>query len=301
MQKNRFVIRTLDASGKWEEKLDVDRDGKTNIRGNTTIVEPGKCLLAQERIGFEPLTGMLNEPKPWQIYRVAFDENGRKIRQLRFEIAHPGKKDDPKLYQAVLGVNEGGKFIPYLTIRADGTVIVRLKEKDGKPPDVKGRIIEAPIKPDLDDPRFVEKMQSDWAKAILNNSLTLLGDLQIINFKPQIRLIIGEPFSFTFQVSNPSRGDIPLVVSDVQMTVSNNQKSVKVPCVIKPLNFPLSAGAIQTVQATSDPIPDLDPSTHPPFPVTIEITVFGFGTLGRPITDNLTVELAAHHQGINIG
>jgi hypothetical protein len=98
-------------------------------------------------IGFQPLPSVPAAAAPWQIYRVAVTQDGKKINQLRIELAHPGDKDDPLLYRFVLGHREEAGFVPCLTVQADGTVIMTGVRVDGQ-------VLEGPIQAGINDPRF---------------------------------------------------------------------------------------------------------------------------------------------------
>lgn len=290
----RFAVSALGADGKLTDRLVIDFEGKTSLYGNTAIISssssPSKRLLAKGRIRFDPLAAPPAAAAPWQVYRVATEKDGKKLNQLRFEIAHPGKKDDPKLYQLVVGVRDGNVFKPCLVVQAD--CIVRIMEDAILDP--QGRIIEGPIQPDPDDPRFFEALQEQWKNALIGNagdlsneiSNGLLGKLQIVLFKSGADATAGAPFNFTFTVFNPSRALVINVSPVVTLTLINSAGNpVNVPVQsISPTGFQLARETSQIVTVASGVLPSAGT-------LRIGIVTSGLGPIDNPLFDLLNLEL----------
>jgi hypothetical protein len=120
--------------------------------------------------GHTLVVGKLAEPpkaaRPWQIYRLEQEgEDGTISSQLFFEIADPGDKDDPTVYQLAIGgtypASGGAKvsaFQPCLIVDAACNVTIKGDLN------VEGRLVQSPVPADPDDPRFVGQLVQGWVQ-----------------------------------------------------------------------------------------------------------------------------------------
>jgi hypothetical protein len=96
---------------------------------------------------------------PWSIYRLEKQaENGAVSSELRFENFDPGDKDDPTLYEFVIGSfsQQENAFAPCLRVDAGCNVTIRGTLI------VEGELIQSPIKVDPNDPRYVDQLVQSW-------------------------------------------------------------------------------------------------------------------------------------------
>ena len=130
----------------------------------TTGEKPGMARMIQFRsLATEPVAA-----RPWTIYRTSIAQEKTTIRQLRFEIGHPGDKGDPKLSRLVVGTHSGtgNNFFPRLTVAADCTVTI-----DGNL-DIGGELTQGPILADASDPGFAALVANEWAKGAVVGQVT---------------------------------------------------------------------------------------------------------------------------------
>lgn len=132
--------------------------------GMITGEKPGSARMAH----FEPLASEPSAAAPWTVYRTSVSQGKSTMRQLRFEIGHPGDKADPKLSKLVVGMRGGllNGFLPQLTASADCTVMI---EGDL---DVAGELNQGPITPDPTDPAFTALIAGNWAEGTLIGQTT---------------------------------------------------------------------------------------------------------------------------------
>jgi hypothetical protein len=124
--------------------------------GTATGDKPGSARMVHfESLAAEPLAAA-----PWNVYRTSVTQDKSSVRQLRFEIGHPGDKGDPKLSKLAFGARGGltNDFLPLLTISADCTVTI-----DGSL-EVFGELSQGPILPDPSDPDFTALIANQWAE-----------------------------------------------------------------------------------------------------------------------------------------
>jgi hypothetical protein len=177
--KRQFAVSVADSSGKLTERLGIDREGNTYITGNTTVENAEK---KDEEINLNhlrfiktepgpdsgPLAGLLNfrplaaapaAPAPWQIYRTSVKEDNATIRQLRFEILHPGDKGEPTSYRFAIGTRTAGVFSPCFSVSANCNLTIAGDLKVG------GQVVEGPIQADPTDERFGALVAQVWVAA----------------------------------------------------------------------------------------------------------------------------------------
>jgi hypothetical protein len=197
----RFAVSVVDATGKLVERLAVDRDTTTVVTGNATIgnrqdkdalapglhmrkdksvVKGGATIITEPLCGQPARAGAKRRPgaarminflalaatplaaAPWQIYRTSVKEGVRTLRQLRVELKHPGDEGDPKLYRLAVGARDAaGDFKACFTVTADCTVTIEGTLQ------VKGQLIEGPVKADPSDPRFAAALSKQWATGVV--------------------------------------------------------------------------------------------------------------------------------------
>lgn len=157
----RFVVSLSDREGVHRERLTVDREGATTVRGDA-VVAGGLSLVTTDSqpsqgVGLGRLAETPAEAAPWSVYRTR-PEGGDE--QLRVEIGHPGGQGDPANFRLVIGCRDGGEFTPSLSVDGEGRLTVH---GDLKP---EGQIIEAPRAADPDDPRFASEAARVWLHGI---------------------------------------------------------------------------------------------------------------------------------------
>lgn len=154
-----FAAGTLDAAtGEFRDHLAVESTGATRLVGRVTVAARTPTGLAVVTAGHRPLgaTGRLRDGPlgvgfvglrplpstalPASVSLVAADKTGTR-RELRFEIANPGKDNNPEWYKVAVGTVStadagASAFTPVLTADASGAVTVRgdLKVYTGFPP-----------------------------------------------------------------------------------------------------------------------------------------------------------------------
>ncbi|MBV9920624.1 MAG: hypothetical protein JOY78_07215 [Pseudonocardia sp.] len=195
-QSQRFAVAVPDAAGKFVERLSIDREGKTTVRGDATLggdltmnesadsasSEPeatdycsraptrARAETAARAIIFRAPAATPDKAAPWQLYRTTITEDEKQVRQLRFEVGHPGSEGDPRLYKFVVGTSDAtGNFNACLTLTADCLLTIAGDLK------VQGRLIEGPIKADPTDPRFGAELLNQWSKGVASANSQLGG------------------------------------------------------------------------------------------------------------------------------
>ena len=196
-QSERFAVAVPDATGAFIKRLSIDREGKTAIRGDANLggnltmheSEAGTstenevvnyCSRAPTRtseeaaaraIIFRPPASTPDKAAPWQLYRTTITEAEKQVRQLRFELGHPGGDGDPALNKFVVGTSDAaGSFTACLTLTADCLLTI------AGDLNVNGRLIEGPIKADPTDPRFGAALINQWSKGVVSAN-SQLGDI----------------------------------------------------------------------------------------------------------------------------
>lgn len=288
----RFAVSLADSTGEWTDKLAIDLNKKTTVRGDTIV---GGTLFAEGQIQFEPLASPPAAAAPWQIYRVTVEKDGKKHQQLRFEIGHPGKKDDPTQYQLAIGVKTGGDFKACLIVDADCTVRIPagatlVMES--------GRIIEGPIQPDATDPRFIDEVQKqsqEWIKVLLNNTkklsddivaagIKLFGELEITQFNAT-DVTAGEPFQGAFNLQNQSVFRITGLDPDVKLVITKSDDTTEeMSGVVNPKGFNLEPGETKTVTVTSNELPSTADKLK------VNVKVVGKDQLGHQVVEEISLE-----------
>jgi hypothetical protein len=178
--KRQFAVTVADSSGKLTERLGIDREGNTYITANTTVenavdkddpeinlnhlrfVKTDSESEGGERAGllnFRPLAAPPAAPAPWQLYRTSVKEDNATIRQLRFEILHPGDKGEPTSYRFAIGTRNAGAFSSCFTVSANCNLTIAGEVKVG------GQVVEGPIQADPTDERFGALVAQVWVAA----------------------------------------------------------------------------------------------------------------------------------------
>jgi hypothetical protein len=127
------------------------------LRADTTL-EPCKVLEVAP-LGL-PET---KQAMPWNIYRLEKqDEKGATVSELRIENLDPGDKDDPTLYEFVIGSLEqqGTTFLPCMSVDAGCNVTIHGTLK------VVGELIQSPVQVDPQDPRYVDQLVQSWNQGV---------------------------------------------------------------------------------------------------------------------------------------
>jgi hypothetical protein len=161
--------------------------------------------------------------------------------------------------------------------------------------DPQGRIIEGPIQPDPDDPRFIEALQEQWKKSLIENSSELsneisnglLGKLQIVLFKSIADATSGNPFTFRFTVLNPSRASVANVTPAVRLTFIKSDGNQVNESINVPPKSSLAPGESHLVTVVSNVLISQTLGGT----LKIGIVTSGLGPIGNPLFDLLNLEL----------
>jgi hypothetical protein len=302
---NIFSVKLRRSTGELADNVAVDRAGNAvTVRGNATLSKTNSNLHPGEEICFEPLAEEPQAAAPWRIYRVKRSKDGAADQQLRIEIAHPGKKDDPRLYQFAVGMaapdkNNEPRFNSCLLLQSDCTVTIKANNFT-----VHGRLIQGPIRPDPDDPRFADEILKQWNKSLLNNvdnlakkifqvDSGLVGRLEITDFKAT-DVVAGTKFKGSFSVLNPGINDIVGIVPIVRMSaVDADGKEQEITAIPSPSVFSLQVGKTQRVDVISNTIPITA------IGLKIVAAVEGRGPVNNPVVDLITLELPVQASSIS--
>ncbi len=247
--RQRFAVSMPDESDAFTNRLTIDGDGKTTLRGNTTLVD-GDLIIAEAEaravpviasrlarlcgrgegstdedqvwsIAFKPMDIAPEEATPWRIYHTIASENDIPIDQLRLEIGHPGDEGDPAKHRLAVGSwsDDESRFQPCLTVDANCTVIIRGDIQ------VEGSLKESPVTADPTDPRFAEVIGTRWAQGLLvTGAGTLYGtgleiteisctaneSFDVITYEITVRNTSGSPISNINLVENLSIDGLPV-------------------------------------------------------------------------------------------
>lgn len=220
----RFAVRLTDASGQSVERLGIDRGGNISLNGNTTVTDspstpnPGELHLRlgpARLLNFRPLAATPTAAAPWRIYRTSVKEGNQTIRQLRFEIAHPGDKGEPAASRLMIGTrdnkiaepNEPPVFSPCLTVSADCTVTINGNVN------VTGQLVDGPVRADASDPRFADLILENWAIGttigeVRSTTGTIVGTVTDNNGRalPNVTVVIEDGASYTKIVETNALG-----------------------------------------------------------------------------------------------
>lgn len=142
---------------------------------------------------------------PWNLYRIEKqDESGATSTELRFESFDPGDKDDPTLYQFVIGKGEGipedGRFEPCLSVDAACNVTVHGQLI------VEGELIQSPVQVDPTDPRYVDQLYQSWEQGVsaaLAASSSLEAEISNI-------VVADDLQSWTYDLTIKNIGEVPI-------------------------------------------------------------------------------------------
>ncbi len=147
---HRFAVRVRAASGELVPRLVLGADGTNAIAGNLTVAGD----LRPAGIGWTAPVTPPAKAAPAQLYRVREQVDEVRADALRAEIAHPGDEGHPADSRLSVGFfgpagdDAGPRFRPCLSVAADRSVVVAGSLV------VEGKLIEAPIRADAEDPRF---------------------------------------------------------------------------------------------------------------------------------------------------
>jgi len=195
-------------------------------RSGATATEekPATARMLQFRsLATEPVAA-----QPWSIYRTSITQDKTTIRQLRFEIGHPGDKGDPKLSRLVVGTHSGttNSFFPRVTVAADRTVTI-----DGNL-DIRGELGQGPILADASDPGFAALVANEWVKGAVMGQVT------------------ASPAAFAATVEDAGETAIGGAVVDIQHIASGLRSRVVTNTKGESLNSGLAEGE-HTLQVTA--------------------------------------------------
>ncbi len=183
--QRRFAIVLPDGDGNSVDRLSLDRNGGSVLRGDTRLLAAGTHPLERDGdlqlsgvapvlgygggIHWEPLAQTPLTARAWQIYRTSTEitrgTGTLPVEQLRLETFDPGEEGDPSRAAFVAGeIDETSRFAPFLSVRSDGDVIVEGNLL------VEGQLVEGAIPADVEDERFRDELLGRWTKG-----LTLAG------------------------------------------------------------------------------------------------------------------------------
>lgn len=204
---------SVSAAGDLEpktERFSIASDSQLTLFGD--VFAGGDIVIAGSPSGATPWSvafGASAPPgsaSPWFIYRTpVLAQSGPPEDQFRFEFGSPGDKGDPKNFGFSIGHAADDEFTRCLSITADCTVTVRGTLK------IEGQLLEGPIQPDPQDPRFQAAVQSSWtggiASAATQLDTALASSLRLI-IQPPNRLTPDTPLTYSIELLNTGRGAI---------------------------------------------------------------------------------------------
>ncbi|MBK9749010.1 MAG: hypothetical protein IPO91_19845 [Chloroflexi bacterium] len=151
----RFSVATTDLTSEMQDQLMINRVGDTYFYGEVALKSDQPVTLNSFGLRLEPHAPP-ETPQAWRMYTAigteGEDTDQHPFTELRVELYHPGKLGDPADYRLELGVYGLDEknlrvFSPFLTVVANGTVIMR--------GDISAdQVLQSPIDADLNDPRF---------------------------------------------------------------------------------------------------------------------------------------------------
>jgi hypothetical protein len=306
--RRRFAVSLPDETGAFTDRIAIDRDGNTTVRGNTTL--DGDLIIAgaetrpvqngspsrfcgcdgdgdestEEKqawgVAFDPMDAPPEEAAPWQIYHTVVSKDDVPIHQLRLEIGHPGDEGDPAKHRLASGSwsDDANRFQPCLTVAADCTVTIRGNVQ------VEGKLSEGPITADPTDPRFTGVVGTRWAQGLLVTGAGIIygTGLNVMidswNFSDRDTTV-----TYNVTVRNETASTIANI--HVVENLSVGGQPVRRGW-IKP-EFDLAAESQQTISSTyhsvTGPFGDRE--------IVLAITAFGIGPANVPISASATKTL----------
>jgi hypothetical protein len=205
--RRRLSLGTAGDSGTPIERFSVAVDGATTIFGDAVfgsdlrLVPMGGTALATEFGAGAPSAAAL----AWSVYRTPVPStNGEPQDQLRFEIGSPGDKGDPRNFAFSIGHTANNVFVPCLSVTADCTVTVRGAL------DIGGQLLEGPVPPDPQDPRFQAAVVNTWTTGIATAATqlnTVLASGLQVSIPPTHATPAG-PLTYSVDLTNAGSGTI---------------------------------------------------------------------------------------------
>jgi hypothetical protein len=207
----RLSLWATGDSGAPIERFSVAADGTATVFGNAVFgadlhiadASPGETVRAAE---FGAKSAPPQAAMAWSAYRTLVPAaNGRLQQdQLRFEIGSPGNKGDPRNFAFSIGHEANTAFTPCLSVTADCTVTVHGGLTIG------GQLVEGPVQPDPQDPRFQTAVVNTWTAGIATaaaqlNSVLATG-LQV-SIRPPL-VTPDTPLGYSVVVANAGSGAI---------------------------------------------------------------------------------------------
>jgi hypothetical protein len=199
----RLAVRLRDAAGQLRDRWVIDASGATTVAGTVRLAGDVEVTGGVELQGSTAAPG---QARPWQLYHTVAPQDGRLVDQLRVEIENPGDRADPSTYRLAIGcVDDGGTFVPCVTVTADCVVTVH----GGLT--VKGEVVRGPIQVDTKDPGFVSALVSAWLQGAvaLGTAVDNLSspDLDVTIDAPA-SVPVGTALSYKVTVKNVGTGTL---------------------------------------------------------------------------------------------
>jgi hypothetical protein len=198
----RFAVAVADPAGAFTNRLAIDRDGNTTVRGQLRVIDHdvmltssggeagrtvGRCERQPDQGAIDaqrtvpavsfPVPSLPSEsPRPWTAYRAPVTAaGGPRIDQLSFETGAPEGNEDPARYRLAVGFEDAdGEFSPCLTVDAGCTVRIKGTLE------VTGKLSHGPLRADPADPTFVAAMSSAWLIGAAARSAEGTGHEEVI-------------------------------------------------------------------------------------------------------------------------
>lgn len=203
--------------------------------------------------------------EPWSVYRTEIAKDGLTTRELRLEIGAPAADAGLDRQRLAIGrfMNGGlrSTFEPCLTVDAAATVTIFGAL------DVKGRLIEAPVKPDPADPRFVAEAVKAWASGTVGG--VAAASPITIDILDLTQAKTGTPWPYKVKLTNTGAD----AVRDLQAFESLGiNAQIVLP---RPIGgfASIGAGESKTIDVTHDPL------TAASGQITVAIGAIGRGSL----------------------
>jgi hypothetical protein len=229
--QRRFAIALPDADGKSVDRLSLDREGGTILRGDARLAPAGTSPLEGDGdlnlsgiapdlgygggIQWDALQQSPTMAQAWQLYRTSIEvTQGTEtlpVEQLRMETFHPGEEGDPTRAAWVVGEIDESHYSPFMSIRSDGSVIIEGNLL------VEGQLIEGAIPADVEDERFRDELLGRWTKG-----LTLAGT--------EVDAYYEQPLQVTV-VTLPNNGTVQYDVT-IAHTIGSEDRDVPIVSVL---------------------------------------------------------------------
>lgn len=247
--KPGFAVQIPNEQEQLVDRLTISTRGTTILHNSVTATHdlvlaeaaPGTKTVRTPGLSFEPLPALPEIARPWQIYRVA-PQDDVPNHQLRFELAGPIDEEDPTSYSLTVGsMNEDQKATSHLIVHANGDVEINGLLS------VNGQISEGPIQPDPDDPLFADELLRVWLEALqvaadeVDRAYT--ADLELSDITLLTGAETGTTLVYEFTIKNTSKVKIHSLQITEIVTIDREvvrQRVITTPSELAPKSEPVT-------------------------------------------------------------